>query len=92
VNGIDRCSNVVCSDAAAFSRQSCYGCGRPSNGLAAERKYLLTWTAEMNGLAVIEAAPATNLHPFHESCSLERIVWMITDNRNLQIQAAGNFF
>ena len=58
----------------------------------AERKYLLTWTAEVNGLAVIEAAPPTNLHPFHESCSLERIVWMIMDNRNLQIQAAGNFF
>ena len=60
--------------------------------LAAERKYLLTWTAEMNGLAVIEAARPTNLHPFHERCSLERIVWMIMDNRNLQIQAAGNFF
>ena len=64
----------------------------PLNGLAAERKYLLTCTAEMNGLAVIEVALATNLHPFHESCSLERIVWMIMDNRNPQIQAAGNFF
>ena len=46
----------------------------------------------MNGLAVIEAAPATNLYPFHESFSLERIVWMIMDNRGLQIRAAGNFF